>query len=272
MGAVGEQPWSVEHLAADLRRLGVAGGDVVMAHASLRSIGPTEGGADGVLDAIEEALGPAGTLLMVLGAHDDWAWVNERPEHERAALLRDAAPFDCLTTPADPEVGVLAEAFRTRKGTMVSDHPEGRFAAAGAVADHLLMDPPWDDYFGPGSPLERIVEAGGRVLRLGADLNTVTLLHYAEYLAEVPAKRTVRRHRVVATSAGPELRIVSCLDDNEGIVDYPGEDYFAVILGAYLATGRAARGTVGRAPSELIEAADLVDFGTQWMNEHLISS
>jgi aminoglycoside 3-N-acetyltransferase len=49
-------------------------------------------------------------------------------------------------------------------------------------------------------------------------------------------------------------------------VDWPGEDYFAVILRDYLATGRAKHGRVGLADSELIEARDPVAFATQWMN------
>jgi aminoglycoside N3'-acetyltransferase len=240
-----------------------------MVHASLRRLGPVEGGAGGVLDAIENALGPGGTVLMVLGAKDEWSWVNDRPESERAGLLADAAPFDALTTPADPDVGTLAEVFRTRPGTRVSDHPEGRFGAAGRLADHLTTDVPWDDYFGPGSPLERFLEADGRVLRLGADLDTVTLLHYAEYLAPIANKRRVRRHRVVATPRGPQLRVVECLDDVAGIVDHPGEDYFASIVRAYLAAGRAEPGTVGDASSELIDGRDLVQFAAAWMAKHL---
>lgn len=261
---------SVEHIAADLRRLGVAARDLLMVHASLRAVGPVDGGADGVIDALEAAAGPGGTLLMYVGARDDWGWVNERPETDRPVLLRDAEPFERLATPADPDNGVLAEVFRTRPRTEVSDHPEGRFGASGPLADRLVEDVPWDDYYGPGSPLERFVQAGGRVLRLGADLDTVTLLHYAEYVAAVPGKRRVRRHRLVAGSDGPQLRVVNTLDDEHGIVDYPGEDYFAVILRAYLATGRASVGTVGGATSELIEAADIVEFAAAWMAEHLV--
>jgi aminoglycoside N3'-acetyltransferase len=266
-----EDPWSVEHLTADLRQLGVAPGDPLMVHASLRKIGPVEGGAAGVLAAVESAVAPDGTLFMTLGARDDWSWVNEQPERDRPRLLRDADPFDALETPADPDVGVLAEEFRTRPGTKVSDHPEGRFGASGPLADELLDDVPWDDYYGPDSPLERFVRAGGRVVRLGADPDTVTLLHYAEYLAPVPSKRRVRRHRIVNGDDGPDLRVVECLDDDDGIVDYPGEDYFAVILREYLATGRAATGVVGAATSELIEAADIVEFAVRWMGEHFAS-
>ena len=43
--------WTVEQLTADLVGLGVKTGDLVMVHASLRAVGPTDGGADGVIDA-----------------------------------------------------------------------------------------------------------------------------------------------------------------------------------------------------------------------------
>ena len=263
------EPHTVARIAADQRRLGVSPGDLVMVHASLRKIGPVAGGADGVIDAVRAAIGVEGTMLMVLGARNDWGWVNDHPEGERASLLTDALPFDALVTPADPDVGTLAEVFRRRPETVVSDHPEGRFAAAGQLAEMLTSDVPWDDYYGPGSPLERLVEAGGRVLRLGADLDTVTLLHYAEFLTDVPTKRRVRRHRAIAAADGPVVRVVDSIDDSRGIVDLPGEDYFSRILRAYLATGRAAVGMVGAARSELIDAADLVEFGASWMAEHL---
>jgi len=243
---------SVADITADLRRLGVAAGDLVMVHASLRSLGPVEGGAEGLIDALGAAVGPEGTLLMTLGARDD-------------------APFDCLVTAADPDMGALAEVFRQRVGTRVSDHPEGRFGASGPLADQLVHAVPWDDYYGPGSPLERLVEAGGRVLRLGADLDTLTVVHYAEYLVALPTKRRVRRHPVLAGPQGREPRVVECLDDEFGIVDHPGEDYFAVIMRSYLATGRASTGVVGRATSELIRAADVVCFAVAWMAEHLSS-
>ncbi|HEX6886609.1 MAG TPA: AAC(3) family N-acetyltransferase [Candidatus Nanopelagicales bacterium] len=261
-----------EEVTADLTALGVRPGDLLMVHASLRRIGPVLGGAAGVVGALDAAVAPGGTLLMVLGARDDHAWVNERPEPERAALLAHAEPFDHLRTPALPEVGVLAEVLRTTPGTLVNNHPEGRFAARGARAHELLDDHPWDDYYGPGSALDRFAASGGRVLRLGADPDTVTLLHHAEYLADVPDPLRVRRHRLVAGPGGPRIVVVECLDDEDGIVPLdrqPAEDYFAIILREYLSTGRARRGQVGDAAADLIEGADLLRFGTAWMTEHL---
>jgi aminoglycoside N3'-acetyltransferase len=73
-------------VVADLRDLGVNMGDVVMVHASLRGIGPVVGGADGVVSALETAVGSLGTVVTILGAVDGFDWVNGRPEEERPTL------------------------------------------------------------------------------------------------------------------------------------------------------------------------------------------
>jgi aminoglycoside N3'-acetyltransferase len=256
-------------LVADMRRLGVRSGDVLMVHASLRKAGPVEGGANGVIDALDEAVGPKGALLMILGAEIDHEWVNQRPEEEREALLANVAPYDPLTAPVLSEVGYLAEAFRIHPGTIVTDNPSGRFAARGGRAQELLRNAPWDDYYGPDSPLDRLCNMGGSVLRMGANPETVTALHCAEYLADVPGKRRVRRHYRVMGPEGPVTRSVECLNDEFGIVQTEGEDYFAIIVKAYLAEGRARLGKVGNADSELIDAKDIVDYGARWMTANL---
>ena len=63
---------------------------------------------------------------------------------------------------------------------------------------------------------------------------------------------------------------MECLDDENGIVVWDGEDYFAIILREYVATGRAKRGLVGNAHCEHIDAADLVRFGARWMSKILV--
>lgn len=255
----------------DLHALGVRPGATVMVHASLRALGPIEGGALGLIEALDCAVGVEGTLLMTLGAEDPWSWVNELPEPEREAALATATPFDPITTPAEPSVGTLAEVFRTAPGTVVNGHPEGRFGARGRTARELVDDPPWDDYYGPGSPLERLLQHEGKVLRLGADLDTVTLLHHAEYLCDVPAKRRVVRHRRIATPEGPVVRTVSCLDDSDGIVEGVNdvEDYFITVTRAALEAGLATVGQVGAATAELLDARKLVTFATYWMSANL---
>lgn len=239
---------SIHELTAQLAALGVAPGDVVMTHASLRKLGPVEGGAVGVIEAQRAAVGPDGTLLMVLSADED-------------------EPFDAHTSPVDVEdMGWLAETFRTYPGVDVNDHPADRFAAVGPRAGWLLNPTPLHDYHGPGSVLERLVAAGGKVLRLGSNPDTVTLTHYAEYLADVPDKIRVRRRYVRADTG--ELWIES-LDDTDGIAVWPHGDYFPKIFLDYRASGRAGIGPVGRCVAELLDAQDFVRFAVAWMEEHL---
>jgi aminoglycoside N3'-acetyltransferase len=260
-------------LQGELAALGVRGGDVAMVHVSLRKMGLARsqfgaGGPGLLLDALEAAVGPDGTLMMILGSDYSHDWVNSKPVEERARLLAGTPPFDASTASVLPEVGWFAEVFRRAPGTLLSDNPSGRFAARGRRAAELLRDQPWNDYYGPGSPLQKLCEAGGKVLRLGADPETVTVLHYAEYLVHVPSKRRTRWDYIVQGAEGPRHVWIECLDDSNGIVDWQGEDYFALITKAYLATGGARQGVVGRAPSELIDAAAFAAFGASWMEKN----
>lgn len=264
-----------EDLQADLEGLGVRAGDLLMLHASLRKVGlgradVGEGGAELLLDALEAAVGPGGTLLMVLGTDYPMGWVYDHPPEARAALLEGSPPFDHLNAGVLPEVGWLAEAFRRRPGTLVSGNPSGRFGARGPRAGALLAGQPWHDYYGPGSPLDKLCRWQGRILRLGADAETVTALHFAEYLADLPDKKRVRWDYVIAGEDGAPVHAwIECLDDLGGIADWEGEDYFALILRAYLELGRNRAGLVGKAQSELIDAADIVRFGARWMEANL---
>lgn len=218
-----------------------------MAHASLRKLGPVDGGASSLIDAILRVVGGRGTMLMVLGAL----------EGER---------FDALTTPAEESIGALAEAFRQRPETHVNDHAVARFGATGHHALRLLQETPLHDYYGPGSVLERFTDLDGVVLRLGSDLNTVTLTHWAEYLARLPAKRRVRRCYLRADTGE---QWIESLDDSDGLVDWPAGDYFEELLKDYLATGRARVGSVGSCTAELLHAKDYVAFATRWLETNL---
>ncbi len=259
------------NLEEQLGGLGVRPGDVLMVHASMRKLGLARSqgvpnGADVLFDALDAAVGPRGTLLMVLGTEYPLDPVNLKPVSERAALLAGTPPFDFHSAPVLPEVGWAAEAFRRRPGTLVSDNPSGRFGARGARAKELLEGQPWNDYYGPGSPLQKLCDWGGRVLRLGSDPDTVTVLHYAEYVAQLPNKRRTRWDYVLE---GRGHVFIECLDDMNGIADWDGEDYFALITKAYLAERRHREGPVGGAKAELIEARDIVEFGARWMEENL---
>lgn len=239
---------SIGEITEDLRALGLSAGEIVMLHVSMRRVGPVEGGAAGVLRALQAAVGAGGTLLVVLGADTD-------------------EPFDALRSPVDIEdMGVFAEVFRTSPGVSVNDHAAARYAAVGPAAAWLLEPVRLHDYHGPGSVLERLTKRQGKVLRLGADPDTVTLTHYAEYLADVPDKVRVRR-RYVRADVG-EVWIES-LDDDDGIATWEQGDYFPQVFLDYRASGAVSIGPVGACRAELLDAAPFVAFAVEWMNQRL---
>lgn len=235
----------IEH---DLLALGVKPNSVLMVHASMRKMGPVVGGAEAVLESLLKLLTPKGTLLMMLSADPD-------------------EPFDHQRTPVDIEdMGILAEVFRKHPEAKVNDHAADRFAALGSKAEYLLRPSPLHDYYGPGSVLERLVNSNGSILRLGANVDTVTLTHYAEYLANIPNKRRVKR-RYIRADIGEQW--IESLDDSDGIAEWTGGDYFPQILIDFVAEGNAKVGAVGNCLAELLDARLFVDFAVKWLEKNM---
>ena len=144
-------------------------------------------------------------------------------------------------------------------------NPEKSMAAVGAKAEWLMADHPLDYGFGRGSPLEKLCELGGKVLLLGTPFDSVTLLHYAECLADVPDKRVVRYHMPVLRDGMRRWIDVEEFDTCDGIRDWDGGDYFEAIVKEYLTTDHGMTGLVGAAMSYLFDAQELTAFGVAWM-------
>lgn len=106
----------------------------------------------------------------------------------------------------------------------------------------------------------------GAVLRLGANTDTVTLTHLAEYLADVPNKRRVSL-RYERADNGEQW--IDSLDDSEGIAQWKESDYFPQILLDYLNTDSVSIGRVGNSEAELIPAKSFVDFAKEWIESNL---
>jgi aminoglycoside 3-N-acetyltransferase len=237
-------------------------------------VGWVVGGPDVVLAALGDALGPDGTLCMYVGWEDStYEMASWSPDRLRA-YVEERPAFDAQTSRAAPEWGVLPERLRTTAGSRRSNHPEASVASVGARAEWLTRDHPLQYGFGPGSPFERIVQARGEVLLLGSPHGAVTLLHYAEHLAQVPDKR-VARYRVPMIVEGDRRWVdVEELDTVEGIKPWRrepyGNDYFAATVDAYLARGHGRSGVVGAARCHLFDAEDLTDFAARWMERNLV--
>ena len=148
----------------------------LMVHASLRAVGPVDGGP------------PVSCARSTprLGRRRHAADGARRPRRlgvgQRAPGGRSggAARRRRAVRPAG-DAGRIRR--RSARGSVPHDAwhawcrstPKAALRARGRLAGEFVRDVPWHDYYGPGSPLARLVEAGGKVLRLGADANTVTL-------------------------------------------------------------------------------------------------
>ncbi len=258
---------TLSRMTQDLQRLGLGPGQVIMLHASVKAVGWVVGGPDMVLQALLDLLTDTGTLMMVVSWEDSPYELSSWPQEKQDAYLKECPPFDPATSRANRQFSILTEYLRTRPGACRSGHPDGSFAVIGSLARWLTQDHPLYYGYGPGSPLAKLCEAGGKILMLGAPLDSITLLHYAEHLADVPNKRIVH-YRMPVLRGGRRVWIdIEEYDTNTGIVDWQGEDYFALIGRDYLASGKGASGKVGAAQSYLFDAVDLVRFGKDWMEK-----
>lgn len=161
-----------EQLADAVRRLGVAAGDTLYVHSSLKSLGRMDGGADGVVDALLAAVGRDGNVAV--------------PTHSGCIRGRqNAQPFDPATTPS--KTGAITEALRLRPQAARSLHPTHSVSVIGPAAGDLTADHDVDGHttslLGPHG---RLVRANAWILFVGAGLHANTTYHAAEDWMDLP--------------------------------------------------------------------------------------
>lgn len=249
-------------LAADLRAIGLEPGDAVLVHAALRQVGRVIGGPDSILTAMQDVVGPGGTIL----GYTDW----QLEDFGRDYLdWREHVPaFDPERSRATRDNGFWPEMLRTTPGALRSGNPGASMAAIGGRAAWFVADHALDYGYGPQSPLGKLVAANGKVLMLGATLDHMTLLHHAEHIADFPNKRIKRYEAPLLVDGVPTWRWFEEFDTSDP-PDGMADDYFATIVEAFLATGEGRRGLIGKANSVLVPAAEMVDFAVRWMEEHI---
>lgn len=256
----------------DLTTLGVTPGQVVMLHASVKAVGWVVGGPDIILQALLDVLTPAGTLMMYVSWADGTYEMDSWPEDQQKAYLEECPAFDPATSRAVTKWSILTEHLRNWPGACRSGNPDASVAALGAKADWITKDHPLQYGYGPGSPFEKLVQSEGKVLLLGAPLNSVTLLHYSENIALIPNKKIVR-YRVPLQRGDARLWAwIEEYDTGHGIVDWPENDYFTPIVRAYLDSGKGRTGKVGAATTYLLDASSLHEFAVGWMEKNLVTT
>lgn len=256
--------YTQEQLVSHLKTLGLKPGQVVMLHASVKAVGAVIGGPNVILQALLDALGADGTLMMYAGWQDIPDFIPELPEDIQQRYYDSHPPFDPATARAVRANSILAEFLRTWPGSRRSLNPEASMVAVGARADELTRDHPLNYGYGPGSPLEKLVKVGGKVLLLGAPLDRITLLHYAENRANLRQKAIIH-YPCPLLQQGRKVWV----DVEDYETGEPHDDYsFEQIARSYLAAHDVPQGIVGDAASSLFDAASLTRFAIAWLEQH----
>src|SRR5690242_6926261 len=220
-------------LTDDLHTIGLRLGDIVLVHASFRSLGIAH--PETAIQALLQAIGDAGTLLFP------------------ALSYRQTPPtiHDTRTTPSC--VGFLPEYFRTRPGTQRSLHPTHSVCGVGARAGELLGDHGDDTTpCGPHSPFHKLLHCGGKILMLGCGLRPNTTMHAIEEYARPPYLFGAPRVYTIVDGMGRQLTKEYIPHDFHGFVQrYDRAE-------AILSPAELRAGTVGRAAAHLIDAGALL--------------
>lgn len=159
-------------LVAGLRGLGVEPGDTLFVHSSLKSLGFVEGGPAGVIAALQQSVGPEGTLLLptyyvpggtILATCEMRDYVFNKRVH-------------------GTNMGALPAQFLATPGVQRSIHPTHSVSALGRHARHVTESHHRaPSVFGVGSPWERFVGLPrAKVLGLGVSMGPVTFYHLLE--------------------------------------------------------------------------------------------
>ncbi len=260
-------PIGREQLAADLRALGVRRGETLLIHCSLRRIGPVEGGAATLLEALIDVAGPQATLVVPthttlnsLTSRAHRAAVAGFDEDELARYIADMPGFDPVRTPSHG-MGALAEQLRTSPSAVRSHHPITSFSALGPRARDCTSVHELDCHLGDRSPLGWLYAVDAAILLLGVEYTACTAFHLAEY--HLPWTPPVRLYRCFTAEGGSRAKrefTAPALDDRDF-----GQ------LGAALekkAPDGLRVGDVGGGTGRLIPLPEAVDFGVTWLTGH----
>lgn len=239
-----------ENCSAQIRALGVECGDILLVHSSLRALGPLDGGAEMVLESLLETIGPDGTLMM--------------PGFQRGSEYVLAASKVCFDVRNHPsECGYLTEFFRLFPGTRRSLSPTHSMTACGPLAEELIRGhEKCSVSTGWGSPFEKLIRLGGKILMLGAARGSNTTMHFLENTGGAPTVCSTLFPTRVIDLKGKEIE-TPVYPHMPGLNrNYP----YAIDL--LEKVGGVSRGMVGTAACELYSAPLLEQVAYQALKEN----
>jgi aminoglycoside 3-N-acetyltransferase len=156
-----------EDVTEALRSIGVGEGSTALVHpdaiVAAQFIGVPEAyRLDALIDAVERAICPSGTLVIPTFSYS----------------FTKGEPFDRQHTPS--AVGMVSERFRTLPGVLRSGDPIFSFAARGKLAEELCAIAV-RECFGEGSVFALLHRVNAQIVNLGCSMTRGgTFVHYVE--------------------------------------------------------------------------------------------
>lgn len=179
---------TAQELADQLLALGLQETDSCLVHTALSQFGYIPGGEQTVVSVLKRVLRQGNIVMPAQTADysDPGGW--ELPPATPAAAERIHAsmpPFDRHLSPTH-FIGKTPEYFRTLPGTVRSGHPLYSLCAWGQNSVEICETTTYDLPFGPASPLQKLYALDGKVVMLGTDYASCTVLHLAESTIDRP--------------------------------------------------------------------------------------
>jgi aminoglycoside 3-N-acetyltransferase len=240
-----------QDIIAGLQALGLSTGHRVLVHSSLSSFGYVEGGADAVIDALLETVGPTGTVLVPTLTGSE-------------ALSPDNPPvFDPIHTPC--WTGRIPETLRQRPDAVRSLHSTHSVAAIGAdahtlTAEHIDSLTPCDQR----SPYAKLAQSdNGYILLIGVDHQSNTTMHHVEELVGVDyhMQPGLARARILVNGQEIVRHIM--------LHAYGNPRHFNVMEPVYLERGIQRSGQIGQAVVRLVQSRAMVEITAQALRANL---
>ena len=158
---------ALKDLVAGFRSLGVEAADTLLVHSSYKSFGPVDGGPQTVVNALEQTLGPEGTLIMPTFNFD----------------FNKGQPWDVRSTPS--KMGALTELVRVDPRAKRVFHPFYSFAILGKHAE-MLGGLRYKSSYERNSVFGKLRDLDGKIMVIGLSYtNSMTFFHHIEQMEGV---------------------------------------------------------------------------------------
>lgn len=227
-----------EELKEQIRAMGITPEDTVLVHSSLRSVGPVENGADGIIDAFKEVLTDG---LFLVPTHTWWNVTKKQPYYDVRSSV--------------PNIGTLPRVAAFRPDGVRSLHPTHSVAGFGKnAAEFLVGEEKSGTPVPPGGVMHRLADVGAKILLIGVGNDKNTFIHSLDEEADLPDRLSRESFDLTITDQDGNTHVTNyrchhCSRHEDVSENYPNFER------AFVDTGAQVFGRFGNAQVRVVDAA-----------------